>query len=489
MTTNALPCSGVTTWRRAAQMLAPVRTLALLSALACPPLIFAQAAAPAAAQAVNPNRMQAAYPVPYMTPAAADIKAVLDRELAYLEQATPGQVVNLDTNEPVADLANLPEHVGLARGPFQLTGYEWGVTYSGMLRVADATGDSRYRDYTAARLQAIAALAAHAIKQPRQPAPTFGPNGPVGDMRMFSVRPVINPQTLDDCGSMCAAMLKASRAGISPQELQPCIDRYMAWISSGQFRFEDGTLARNRPLPRTLWLDDLYMSVPALAQMGAATGDKKYYDDAARQILQFSARMFVPEKGLYRHGWVEKMDPHPLFPWARANGWAVVAMAELLDVLPADHPDRPAIMAQFKAHVQGLAPLQDSKGLWHQVLDRPDTYLETSASAMYVYSIALGINRGWLDAAAYAPMAAVGWDAVAAQVNNKGQVEGTCVGTGMGFDPMFYAYRPTSVLAAHGYGPVLLAGAEMIKLRAGAAKALSNNGGALQIAPAPQGRM
>ena len=59
----------------------------------------------------------------------------------------------------------------------------------------------------------------------------------------------------------------------------------------------------------------------------------------------------------------------------------------------------------------------------------------------------------------------------------------------MGFDPMFYAYRPASVLAAHGYGPVLLAGAEMIKLRAGLGKALSNNGGALQIAPAPQGRM
>ena len=489
MTIYALPRFGVTPWRRTAPLFTSVRTLALASALACPAMIFAQAPAPAAAQAANPNRLQPAYPAPYVTATPAQIKAVMDRELAYLEQASPGQLINLDTNEPVADLANLPEHVGLARGSFQLTGYEWGVTYSGMLRVADATGDARYRDYTATRLRAIAALAAHALKRPMPPAPTFGPNGPTGDMRQFAVRSVINPGTLDDSGSMCAAMLKASRAGISPQELQPCIDRYMAWIFSGQFRLEDGTLARNRPLPRSLWLDDLYMSVPALAQMGAATGDRKYFDDAAKQILQFSARMFVPEKGLYRHGWVDKMDPHPVFPWARANGWAVVAMAELLDVLPADHPDRAAIMAQFKAHVQGLAPLQDSKGLWHQVLDRPDTYLETSASAMYVYAIALGINRGWLDAAAYAPMATVGWDAVAGQVNSKGQVEGTCVGTGIGFDPMFYAYRPTSVLAAHGYGPVLLAGAEMIKLRSGAAKALSNNGGALMIAPAPQGRM
>jgi rhamnogalacturonyl hydrolase YesR len=401
----------------------------------------------------------------------------------------------MDTNEPVADLTQLPAHAGLGRSAFALTGYEWGVTYSGMLRVADATGDSHFRDYTATHLQAIAALAAHLAQQPQpaatprtdQPPPAGGPRADM--MRMYALRSVTNPRTLDDCGSMCAAMLKASRAGISPEELRPCIDRYMSWIVSGQFRFADGTLARNRPLPRALWLDDLYMSVPALAQMGTLTGERKYYDDAARQILQFSARMFVPETGLYRHGWIDGMDPHPAFYWGRANGWAVVAMAELLDVLPADHPQRAAILAQFRAHVAGLARLQDINGLWHQLLDRPDTYLETSASAMYVYSIALGINRGWLDAGAYSPMAALGWNAVAAKVNSQGQVEGTCVGTGMGFDPMFYAYRPASVFAAHGYGPVLLAGAEMIKLRSGPGHALSNNGGALMVAPAPQGQM
>ena len=60
-------------------------------------------------------------------------------------------------------------------------------------------------------------------------------------------------------------------------------------------------------------------------------------------------------------------------------------------------------------------------------------------------------------------MVQLAWNAVATKVNAQGQVEGTCVGTGMGFDPAFYYYRPTSVLAAHGYGPVLLAGAEMIR--------------------------
>jgi hypothetical protein len=65
---------------------------------------------------------------------------------------------------------------------------------------------------------------------------------------------------------------------------------------------------------------------------------------------------------------------------------------------------------------------------------------------------------------AYAPMTFLAWNAVATKVNAKGQVEGTCVGTGMAFDPAFYYYRPVNVFAAHGYGPVLLAGSEIINL-------------------------
>ena len=61
-------------------------------------------------------------------------------------------------------------------------------------------------------------------------------------------------------------------------------------------------------------------------------------------------------------------------------------------------------------------------------------------------------------------MALLAWNAVSTKVNSKGQVEGTCVGTGMGFDPAFYYYRPVNVYAAHGYGPVVLAGAEIIRL-------------------------
>jgi unsaturated rhamnogalacturonyl hydrolase len=246
--------------------------------------------------------------------------------------------------------------------------------------------------------------------------------------------------------------------------LRPVIDNYANYISTKEFRLRDGTLARNRPLPNTLWLDDMFMSVPALAQMGALTGDKKYFDDAVKQVTQFSARMFEKDKGLYMHGWVEDMQQHPAFHWARANGWAILATVELLDVLPADNLARTTILDLLKAHSKGLASYQSGTGFWHQLLDRSDSYLETSATAIYTYCIAHAVNKGWLDPKTYGPMAILGWNAVSTRVNDKGQVEGTCVGTGMGFDPAFYYYRPVNVFAAHGYGPVLLAGSEMITL-------------------------
>jgi hypothetical protein len=139
-------------------------------------------------------------------------------------------------------------------------------------------------------------------------------------------------------------------------------------------------------------------------------------------------------------------------------------MCEVLDVLPEDYPQRDKILDLFRTHVRGLAACQSGEGFWHQLLDRNDSYLETSATAIYVYCFAHAINKGWIDAMAYGPVAQLGWHAVTTQINAEGQVDGTCVGTGMAFDPAFYYYRPVNVYAAHGYGPVLWAGAEMINM-------------------------
>ena len=90
--------------------------------------------------------------------------------------------------------------------------------------------------------------------------------------------------------------------------------------------------------------------------------------------------------------------------------------------------------------------------------------METSCTAIYTYCIAHAVNKGWIDPLAYGPIAVLGWNAVSTKVNSDGEVEGTCVGTGMEFNPQFYYYRPAHKYAAHGYGPVLLAGAEMIRM-------------------------
>ena len=392
------------------------------------------------------------YVTPYGETKPATIKVVLDRVFNYLDAGTPMQLVD-KTSKAEVDMKSANANTIFKQGDYRLISYEWGVTYTGMLEAGIATGDKKYTDYTVNRINYIADVVSDYKNLLKTNPGSASP-----------VRSVLEPHALDDAGSMAAAMIKAQRTGQIKSDLRPVIDNFLNYIMTKEFRLKDGTLARNRPQPNTLWLDDLYMSLPAIAQMGVLTGDKKYFDEAVKQYSLFSKRMFNNEKGLYMHGWVQDMNPHPQFHWARANGWAIMTKIELLDALPANHPGRPIILSMLKKHVDGLASRQNGTGFWHQLLDRNDTYLETSATAIYAYCIARAVNKGWLDAKAYGPMALLAWNAVSTKVNDKGQVEGTCVGTGMGFDPAFYYYRPINVFAAHSYGPVLLAGAEMYRM-------------------------
>lgn len=396
------------------------------------------------------HAMQPDYPVPYVIPGKADVKKVLDRIYNYLDTVTPPVMINKRTGAVLNDPAQLDTNSAVKQGDFRLTSYEWGVTYAAMLRAAETTGDKRYASYVKDRFDFLT-----------QWVPAVKAKFPVDYIRSqrFLHQP-IDPHALDDAGAVCAAMIKAQRAGLN-DGLRPQIDVFINYIVNKEYRLKDGTLARNRPLKNTIWLDDMFMGVPAMAQMGKLTGEKKYFDEVVKQIRQFSARMFNKELGIYMHGWVESMNPHPEFHWGRANGWALLTLTEVLDVLPENHPGFKMVLDQYRAHIKGLAKYQDGTGFWHQLLDKNDSYLETSATAIYTYCIAHGVNKGWLDVKAYAPMSLLGWSAVASKVNDKGQVEGTCVGTGMAFDPAFYYHRPVNVFAAHGYGPALFAGAEI----------------------------
>ena len=400
------------------------------------------------------HALQPEYKYGYGVPSADSVKADIDRVLAYLEAVTPARLIDRTTGTKVTDHSKIDANTRIEQGDFRLTSYEWGVTYAAMLTAYQTTGDHRYLDYTTTRLRFLADIAPY-YRKLKQQGKTIDP----------LMEKVVAPAALDDAGAVCVSMVKAMK--VEPTlPLQPLIDNYMDYILHHQYRLSDGTLARTRPQLNTLWLDDMFMGIPPIAWYSTfkTSQSQELMDEAVRQIEKFTGRMWVEEKQLFRHGWVESMNPHPSFFWGRANGWALLTLCEVLDALPEDHAGRMLVMRLFQSHLQGLLTYQGGDGFWHQLIDRSDSYEETSATAIYVYCMAHAINKGWIDAKAFGPSALLGWHAVASQITSGGQVAGVCVGTGMAFDPAFYYYRPVNVYAAHGYGPVILAGAEVIRL-------------------------
>ena len=393
------------------------------------------------------------YKTPYGETSPEAVKAIIDRVLHYLVEATPTGVLVKNTKEPITDYKKIDKNSIITQGTFSITNYMWGVTYSSMLSAAKITGDDSYKKYVVDRFQFLTEVAPYFAK-------VLPEDNKEADPQM---RQMLRPEALDDAGAMCSAMIKAKMNEVDFNG-QPIVDRYFDFIMNKGYRLEDGIFARNRPQRNTVWLDDMFMGVPAIANMGKLTGETKYYDEAIKQIMLFAKRMFIPENGLYRHGWVEAMNPHPVFHWGRANGWALLTKVEVLDAIPEGYPGRDKVLALLQAHIQGLSSLQSSEGLWHQLLDKNDSYLETSASAIYVYCMAKAINEGWIDVLAFGSQTMLGWHGVTTKVNERGEIDGVCVGTGMAYDPAFYYYRPVNKAAGHGYGPFIYAGAEVYRL-------------------------
>ncbi len=395
------------------------------------------------------------YPSPYQKPTVEEITADLVRVRGFLERAMPARIIDRKTHQPITDLASpvataaADKGAGDAFGPLA---YEVGVIHAGMLHAAEVTGDRKFADFTARQLRFIA----DSLPYFRAQAAQFG-------SATNSDRGILAPTQLDDCGSMAAAMIWARIARVGP-DLMPVIGPWTDYIAHRQFRLADGSFARHRPMPVSMWADDFYMGVPALAAMGRLTGDRTWYDDAARATLGMAAHLFRPQTGLFTHGWNANATDVPDFYWARANAWATLTLCDVLDVLPADHPARPAVLKYLTTQLKAIGALQAGNGRWHQLLDRNDSYLETSASALFVYGVAHAINQGWIGPVTYGDIAQAGWLSVATQINARGEVENTCVGTTFAGDAEYYYNRPVSIYAVHGYGPVLLAGAEMIRL-------------------------
>ncbi len=392
--------------------------------------------------------------VDYTLPTEAGVKAVLDRVRGHFERETPYTVLDSATQRPITDFSKPMKTAGIdnRKGEYNDWTYSMGVVLAGMLHVSDATGDARYAAYTLKNLDFIF----DHLPYFRAQAKEFGP-------QRDGYRRLLDMRELDDCGAIGAALLKALARKKDPRYREG-VDLVADHIARRQMRLPDGTLARPRPQPVSLWVDDAYMSIPFLAQMGALTKERSYYDDAVRQVLGMSDRLYHRDVDLYDHSWFENAgSTDPKMYWGRGAGWMLMSLAELLSVLPESHPDRGKVLDQYRRAVRGVAAVQGGTGLWHQLLNRDDSYLETSASAMFTFAIARGVVRGWISPA-LAPVAQTGWQAVARRVRPDGRIEGICVGTTAAYDAVYYYNRPTDLGAMQGYGPVLMAGAEVITM-------------------------
>jgi unsaturated rhamnogalacturonyl hydrolase len=267
---------------------------------------------------------------------------------------------------------------------------------------------------------------------------------------------------LDDAAAPTLPFLALTQRG-QLTGARPLIDTMAAWVTGGQTRLADGTFCRPEPEVGTVWADDLFMAVVFLLRYEELTGEEKCLDDAAAQVVGIFDRLYDPSVGLSAHGWSERGNRRSVAYWGRANGWMAWGISELLLRLPKVHPRRSRILEIFRLHMGGVLKYQGENGLWRQLLDRPESYEETSCTAMFVLALARGVRAGWLGPECVAP-AALGWRGVCSRILPDGTVTGICQGTSIGNDLDFYEERSTPPHDPRGLGAVITAGIEMQQL-------------------------
>jgi unsaturated rhamnogalacturonyl hydrolase len=219
-----------------------------------------------------------------------------------------------------------------------------------------------------------------------------------------------------------------------------------------------------------LWGDGVFMSVPFLLRYGRLFGDSAYANqEAARQLLVYAKHLQAPDGLLYHAydesgtaAWADSATHHSPEFWCRAMGWFGMTIIDTLDLLPANDPNRPQLIAILRNLIRGLAKYQDSHtGLWYQVVDKGSNagnWLETSSSSMYSYVISLAIKRGHVDNS-YQAVAQRGYRGVMTRLSldadGMASISDICEGTNVA-DLSYYLARKRNVNDFHGLGAFLI---------------------------------
>jgi len=259
-----------------------------------------------------------------------------------------------------------------------------GLELQAIYQVWKLTGDQKYFDYVKSYTDTIIA-----------------PDGSITGYKL-------EDYNIDKLNS--GKMLFDLYAQTGEQKLKKTVDLLRSQMNTHP-RTNDGGFWHKKIYTHQMWLDGLYMASPFLAEYAYRFGEKELFDEVAHQIITMAKHSYDSKTGLYYHGWDESRtqrwsDPKtgcsPNF-WSRSMGWYMMAMVDVLDYLPTDHPQRPEIIKILTNLSQSLEKYRDPKtGMWYQVTDKgreKGNYVESSGSAMFIYTWVKGAQKGYLPKA------------------------------------------------------------------------------------------
>lgn len=330
----------------------------------------------------------------------------------------------------------------LIQAPPDAFPFNWGegVQWIGLMKVYERTRDTRYLDY----MERWTAL--HISKDVRVLLNITG----TPHSREHSAY----------CGhwSPATAILYLNRARPKP-EYSRLAAQVAEFISTKAERSPAGGLGHWEG-SHQLWVDTLYMACPLLAGVGRDQNKPAYIEDAARQVLIYAPPLQDPKAGLFYHMWDWQTKDRTPALWGRGNGWILMSIADVIEVLESKDPLYRKLMHVAQRMIEGLARTRDPDGMWHTVLDDPKSYPETSATAMFCYAIHKLVRLGAL-APSHAKLVEPGWRTIQGRYVKEGLVTGVSAGTApRGHD--YYRSLPAGT-ETWGTGSYLMAGSEIYR--------------------------
>jgi unsaturated rhamnogalacturonyl hydrolase len=196
------------------------------------------------------------------------------------------------------------------------------------------------------------------------------------------------------------------------------------------------------------WIDDMYMITSLQVQAYRATKDTIYLNRAALEMATYLDTLQQPS-GLFYHA-----EGAPFY-WGRGDGWVAAGMSILLKYLPESNPLYKKIMAGYRKMMAALLKYQDTNGMWHQLIDQPNAWPETSCTAMFTFAIITGVKEGWLNNKVYGPVARKGWLGLLKYLDSNSDLHNVCEGTNKNSDMQYYLDRKRNIGDMHGQAALL----------------------------------